>query len=354
MGPGRNVTHEWVHDCMKAAPMHDGSQSSPGSFWRPASGRSFALVVAGAAMWGTDPLFRSGLTTQLPAASIVLIEHLLPVVLVVPLAVRGIKRARASFAGRDWITLAILGLGSSALATVMFTVALTIGFAHENATTPVLLQQIQPVVAIAAAWLVLRERPRPLFGLFLIGGLVGAYLIAFKDPTGINPLEWQPALLSLGAALLWGLGTVLSRRLSSLLPFGELTALRLVVGLIAAIMIAGSRDEIAPLLSLDLPSWSALVALALVPGLFSLLVYYRGLRGTPASAATIGELSFPLTALLVGFVALHESLSASQWVGVLVLAATVTAMGTTKPHGIPTAVSVTPVHAAVREMSAEP
>jgi len=325
--------------------MRDGSQPSPSSFWRPVSGRSFALVVAGAAMWGLDPLFRSGLTTQLPAASIVLIEHLLPVILVFPLAVRGIRRARARFDVRDWITLTILGFGSSALATVLFTVALTIGFAHDNATTPVLLQQIQPLVAIAAAWLVLRERPRPLFGLFLIGGLVGAYLIAFKDPAAINPLEWQPAILSVGAALLWGLGTVLGRRLSSVVPFGELTALRLTVGLIAAFAIAGSRDEITPLLSLDLPSMSSLVALALVPGLFSLLVYYRGLRGTPASAATLGELSFPLTALLVGYVALHESLSTSQWVGVLVLAATVTALGTIKPQGTPTAVTVTPVHA---------
>lgn len=296
-------------------------------------------------MWGLDPLFRSGLTTQLPAASIVLIEHLLPVILVFPLAVRGIKRARASFNGRDWITLAILGFGSSALATVLFTVALTIGFSHDDATTPVLLQQVQPLVAIAAAWLVLRERPRPLFGLFLIGGLVGAYLVAFKNPADINPLEWQPALLSVGAALLWGLGTVLGRRLSSLVPFGELTALRLAVGLIAAFAIAGSRGDIAPLLSLDLRSWSALVALALVPGLLSLLVYYRGLRGTPASAATLGELSFPLTALLVGYLALHESLSASQWIGAIVLSVTVTAMGTTRPHGTPTAVAVTPVHA---------
>lgn len=328
--------------------MRDGSWSVSGSFWRPVSGGSFALVVAGAAMWGTDPLFRSGLTTQLPASSIVLVEHLLPTILVLPLVVRGIKRIRAGFNWRDWITLAVLGLGSSALATVLFTVALTIGFSHDNATTPVLLQQIQPLIAIAAAWLLLRERPRPLFGLFLAGGLVGAYLVAFKSPTGIDPVEWEPALLSVGAALLWGLGTVLGRRLSSLVPFGELTALRLAVGLIAAATIAGSRGEISPLLSLDATSWTALVALALVPGLLSLLVYYRGLRGTPASAATLGELSFPLTALLVGYVALHESLSASQWVGVIVLAATVTVMGTTKPQGTPVAVTVAPVHAAAQ------
>jgi len=325
--------------------MRDQQESFPGSLWRPVSGKSFALVAAGAGMWGTDPLFRSGLTTDVPAATIVLVEHLIPVILVLPLAVRGIRRARAGFTARDWITLAVLGLGSSVLATILFTVALTIGFAHHNATAPVLLQQIQPLIAIAAAYLLLRERPRPLFGLFLIAGLVGAYLTAFADPTQIGPLEWQPALLAVGAATLWGLGTVLGRRLSSSVPFGELTALRLTVGLVAALAITGSRNEIVPLLHLDLRSWAALVALALVPGLLSLLVYYRGLRGTPASAATLGELAFPLVALLVGYVALHETLSATQWIGVCLLAATVTVMGIARPQGTPTAVAVTPIQA---------
>lgn len=317
-----------------------------GSFWRPVTGGSFGLVVLGAAMWGTDPLFRSGLGGDLPASTIVLVEHLLPVAIVLPLVVRGLRRAWRTFGAREWLTLGVLGVGSSALATVLFTMSFTIAFAHHSATTPVLLQQIQPLIAIAAAWLMLRERPRPMFGLFLVAGLVGAFLVAFAHPTAIGALEWESALLAVGAASLWGLGTVLGRRLSAKVPFGELTALRLVVGLVAAATMAISRDEVWPLAHLDATAVLALIALALVPGLLSLLVYYRGLRGTPASAATLGELAFPLTALLVGFVALHDLLTASQWIGVAVLTATITVMGTTKPHGMPTAVAATPVPVA--------
>ena len=310
------------------------------TFWRPTSGRSFGLVVLGAAMWGTDPLFRSGLTTDIPASTIVLVEHLLPVAIVLPLVVRGLRRAWRTFEARDWLTLGVLGVGSSALATVLFTMSFAIAFAHHSATTPVLLQQIQPLIAIAAAWLLLRERPRLLFVPFLVAGLVGAYLVAFAHPTEIGALEWESALLAVGAATLWGLGTVLGRRLSAKVPFGELTALRLVVGLVAAAAMAISRNEVWPLAHLDAKTVLALVALALVPGLFSLLVYYRGLRGTPASAATLGELGFPLTALIIGFVALHDSLSLTQWAAAALLTATITVMGTTRPQGTPTGVQV--------------
>lgn len=314
------------------------------SFWKPVSGRHFGLVVLAAAMWGTDPLFRRGLALSLPAATIVFVDHLLPVIVIAPLVVRGLKRAVGTFTGRDWATLGVLGFGSSALATILFTMAFTYG----SPTTPVLLQKVQPLVAIAAAAILLGERARPLFGLFVIGGLAGAYLIAFADPATISAPEWQPALLSLGAAALWGLGTVLGRGLAEKVPFGELAGLRLVVGLVAATAIAVSRDEIAPLAHVDGKGVLALLCLALIPGLGSLLVYYRGLRGTPASAATIGELAFPLTTLIIGYTVFHDSLSVTQWLGVAILVATITVLGTVKPQGTPTGVEIAEPVAAAR------
>ena len=306
------------------------------TFWRPASGRSFALVVAGAALWGTDPLFRRGLALSLPAPTIVLVDHLLPVVLIVPLIVRGLRRASRALSPRDWLALIVLGCGSSALATVLFTMAFTYG----SPTTPVLLQQLQPLFAILGARLLLGERVRPRFGLYLVGGLAGAYLIAFADPGRIGAPEWIPALLTLAAAGLWGMGTVLGRELSAKLPFGELTGLRLAFGLVAATAIAVTQGDVSVLGHLSGQEALALVLLALVPGLASLLLYYRGLRGTPASAATLGELAFPLTTLIVGYLAFHDALSITQWAGVALLTVTMTIMGVTNRGGTPTGVRV--------------
>jgi drug/metabolite transporter (DMT)-like permease len=84
----------------------------------------------------------------------------------------------------------------------------------------------------------------------------------------------------------------------------------------------------------------ALVLLALVPGLLSLLVYYRGLRATPAAAATLGELAFPFTALFLDYLAFGSTLSPSQWVGLALLVTTITTMGTLRANGTPTGVEV--------------
>ncbi|MDA0162442.1 EamA family transporter [Solirubrobacter ginsenosidimutans] len=83
----------------------------------------------------------------------------------------------------------------------------------------------------------------------------------------------------------------------------------------------------------------ALIGLALVPGLIALLLYYHGLRAAPATAATIAELSFPLTALIVNAIAFGDRLSGTQLAGAALLAATVASFGIASRRG-PQAIGV--------------
>jgi drug/metabolite transporter (DMT)-like permease len=288
-------------------------------------------------MWGTDPLFRQKLALDMPAAAIVTFEQALPALLLAPLVWKGLRRARAVFNTRDWVALAVLGCGSSALATLLFTLA----FTYDRPNTPVLLQQLQPLFALAGARVILGERLQRRYGLYLLGGLAGAYFIAFPHPFSLGGVDgWAPALLSVTAAGLWGFGTVLGRRLGAKLPFTELTALRLATGLVAALIALGVTGDGSAYAHVSAKGLLALVLLALVPGLFSLLIYYRGLRATPASAATLGELAFPLTALVLDYLAFGAELSGSQWLGLAVLVATITTMGTLRANGTPTGVEV--------------
>jgi drug/metabolite transporter (DMT)-like permease len=288
-------------------------------------------------MWGTDPLFRQKLALNMPASAIVAFEQALPALLLAPFVWRGIRRARAVFDGRDWLALVVLGCGSSALATLLFTLA----FTYDRPNTPVLLQQLQPLFAVAGARVVLGERFQHRYGLYLLGGLAGAYLIAFPHPFSLGGVDgWAPALLSVTAAGLWGFGTVLGRRLGAKLPFTELTALRLATGLVAALIALGVTGDGSAYAHVSAKGLLALVLLALVPGLLSLLVYYRGLRATPAAAATLGELAFPLTALVLDYLAFGAVLSGSQWLGLGILVATITTMGALRANGTPTGVEV--------------
>ena len=312
-------------------------KSSGGSLWRRTTGGSFALVAMGAAMWGTDPVLRQGLALHMPAPAIVAVEQALPTVLLAPFVWRGIRRALRVFDLRDWLALIVLGCGSSALATLLFTVAFTYG----RPNTPVLLQQVQPLFAVAGARVLLGERLQRRYGLYLLGGLAGSYLVAFAHPFSLDGVDgWAPALLAVAAAFLWGFGTVLGRHLGAKLPFAELTALRLATGLIAALVALGVTGDGSAYSHMSAKAVLALVLLALVPGLLSLLVYYRGLRATPAAAATLGELAFPFTALFLDYLAFGATLSPSQWVGLGLLVTTITTMGTLRANGTPTGVEV--------------
>lgn len=302
---------------MALEPTHDGRTRPPG---REAGG--FLLVALSAALWGTDALFRRGLALELPAATVVFGEHLILVLLTGPLLV-GAARATRSFTRADWAALVLIGGGASATATVLFTTAFALG----DPTTPLLLQKVQPLIAIAGAWVLLGERPLRHYTVYLLAGVSGAYLLSFPDPAAVNVSALIPAALALGAAALWGMGTVLGRHLTAKVPFIQLTALRFAAGLPASavlLWVLGGAGVLADLGGSDL---LALLLLALVPGLLALLLYYRGLRGTPAAAATLAELAFPLSAVVINYFAFGTMLSATQWVGMVLLSGTITVMG---------------------------
>ncbi|CAN5473421.1 DMT family transporter [soil metagenome] len=291
-------------------------------------GWGVALVALAAALWGMDGLFRRGLALELPPATIVFWEHLILVAITFPALRRGWELARRRLNAKEWGAMVLIGAGASATATALFTAA----FRYGDPTTPLLLQKLQPVLAIIAAWLLLGERLRPRFGFFLAASLGSAWLITFADPTDVSANRVTAGLLAAGAAALWGMGTVLGRHLTARLPTNELTALRFGIGLPAAAVLA-ILDQGVSSLGIAAGDFPTLLLLALVPGLLALTIYYRGLRSTPASLATLAELAFPLSAVTINYIAFGTTLTATQWVGVIGLSAVLIVMSATVRSG---------------------
>lgn len=291
---------------------------------KPARGRDATLVVAcAAAMWGLDGLLRKPLATELDPGTVVLWEHLIALLALAPFVPRAL-RAFGRCSMRDRAAIVAIGVGASAVATALFTEAFKLATASGDFVTPVVLQKLQPIFAISLAVVILGERPRPRFALFVVPALAGAWLMAFADPFDVKIAELEPALLALAAALLWGAGTVLGRLVGVTLAPVEVTTLRFVFGLLGAIGVVWVTGAGVA------PGWGnalGLVLLALIPGLLALVLYYRALRTTPASRATIAELAFPATAAVVGVTFLGTSLTGSQWLGLTIVAASVFALG---------------------------
>jgi drug/metabolite transporter, DME family len=280
-------------------------------------------VAVAAGLWGTDALLRKPLAESTQAATIVFGEHLVLVAVLLPVIVTALPTLWR--AGPRYVAAGvIIGAGSSALATILFTEA----FVRGDPVTPVVLQKVQPLVVVLLAAAILGERPRPRFGLFLVAGLAGTWLMAFPSPFDVSLHGTEPALLALGAAGLWALGTVLGRFLTLRLAFQEVTAVRFAFGLpasLVAVLVLG-----APAFA----SWHDMVfiaLLALVTGLVALLLYYYGLQRTPASVAAIAELTFPVVAIAVGYLAFDTTLTASQFAGVALTSLVVTLLPVRAP-----------------------
>jgi drug/metabolite transporter (DMT)-like permease len=226
----------------------------------------------------------------------------------------------------QWGALLVIGWGGSAIATLLFTTAFTVG----NPTVVILLQKTQPLFAIALAGILLRERLGWTYWPCFAVAMIGAYMISFGNLSpfaALGSAELLAAALALGAAFLWGSSTVLGRLVLKDMPFYALTGARLLLAapLLAAIVaVQGSLGRLGAGFAAE-PG--RVVLLALIPGLLALLLYYRGLSGTRASYATLAELAFPATAVLLNWTFLGVGVSANQVLGFVLLWGAVFVLG---------------------------
>jgi drug/metabolite transporter (DMT)-like permease len=255
----------------------------------------------------------------------VLLEHLVLLLYSVPAVVLGWRFFRG-LGMAQWISLLVIGWGGSALATLLFTKAFAVG----NPTVVILLQKTQPLFAIVLAAVLLRERLGWAYWPCFAVAMIGAYLISFGNLDAFAALgsaELLAAALALGAALLWGSSTVLGRLVLKDMPFHALTGARLLLAAPLLVVIVVIQDAVGGLGSAFASEPGRVILLALIPGLLGLLLYYRGLTGTRASYATLAELAFPATAVVLNWTFLGVGVSANQVLGFVLLWGAVFVLG---------------------------
>ncbi len=287
---------------------------------------SVILVAVAAMLWGTDTFFRVPLLQRLSqdptlaAVQVVFSEHVVLTILVLPILWLA-RREIARLNRRQWAAIVAIGVGASALATVFFTRSFEYGQFIET----LLLQKTQPLIAILLARLWLREVLPPRSYLWFPVAILGAYFIAVPDP--LHPEKaWADfriaaAAYALAASALWGAATVFGRYALAGVRFPTLTALRFVTGMPAlgvALWVLGGAQAFTQYRATDAALY---LGIAVLPGLIPMLLYYRGLASTPASMATLAELAFPVTGVIVNvyFVSPAQTVTVIEIVGIALL-----------------------------------
>ncbi|MBA3543232.1 MAG: DMT family transporter [Chthoniobacterales bacterium] len=289
------------------------------------------LVASGAALWGTESAWRIPLNNLFDAEVIVFWEHVLILVMFLPLLFVRLKEI-PKIDGRTWGYLIFSGFAGSAVGTVFFTLALKNG----NPTVINVILNIQPVISTIGACLLFRDRLAPRFFLFAGIAILAGIFLSVDHPELIG-VSFASAGLNLGTgyalicALFWGLSTVAGRGVMTGMSLRLASSLRVVVGLFCMtliLLVMGKMHGAAlwPPAAQANPSTAigALILLASISGGIPLLIYFEGLRLTRASTAGYFEMMQTLAAVCITWGFFQAALRPHQIVAALVLMAAVT------------------------------
>ena len=170
---------------------------------------------------------------------------------------------------------------------------------------------------IIAAW-VLGERITAgkivglMLGLAGLGVLIGPDLLILKRaPAG--------ALFMLLAAVSWGLGTVLLKRITWRIPTLSNVAWQLLLSAVPVTFIAALNEPFPDLTALSDRAIIALVYLFLFPMSFCQWAYFKTVGLLPASIAAIGTLMVPVIGVYSSYLILDERVGASDVVALLLV-----------------------------------
>lgn len=294
---------------------------------RPAARNTDLLLTSLApAVWGSTYI----VTTEMLAGwhpLVVALLRALPAGLLMLLLVRQLPQ------GIWWARSALLG----ALNFSVFWVLLFVSAYRLPGGVAATVGAIQPLIVVLLSRAALGTPIRALAVLAAFGGIAGVAMLVLAPGAALDPLG---VTAGLGGAVSMAFGTVLTRRWQPPVPALTFTAWQLAAGGVLLLPVVLWLQPPVPAVSgLNLLglAWLGLVGAAL-----TYILWFRGIaRLGPTAAAPLALLS-PVAAVLLGWWALGQTLTAVQLAGMLVVVASI-AVGQVVQRGEPRARSmVTP------------
>tara|TARA_B100000073_G_scaffold161817_1_gene133787 strand:+ start:2642 stop:3544 length:903 start_codon:yes stop_codon:yes gene_type:complete len=291
----------------------------------------YLSIITAAFLWSIDAYVRQSLFLLSPLL-IITIEHGIGSIIFLPSIIKNWDKI-INVTKKGWLSILGISFLGGVLGTYFYTKAL--GYTgYIELSIVVLLQKFQPLFAISLAAIILKEKLTRRFILLSIIAVIGGYLVTF----GLNPIKlWNnnnivAAFYAILAALCWGSSTVLGKYILKNLSFSLVTALRLLLTTIFGIVIIISIKINLLYSPISSQQWQAIFLIVFTTGTLALFIYYYGLKNIPASHATIFELFWPLSAVLIDWVINEKTLSVMQLTGAIMLLGSMTILSNEKTN----------------------
>jgi drug/metabolite transporter (DMT)-like permease len=279
------------------------------------------LVVFASFLWALDTLIRYPLVEKgINPLNIVFFEHIILTLLFGLPIIANIKRI-GEFRLGDLFYFLFVGAIGSAFATVCFTES----FQYLNPSLVILLQKLQPIVAIILAAIFLKEQIQPAFLFWAAVCLFGGYLVSAPDIARFYNLVVQDfskvssdsalhGYALVGISIIgWGATTVFGKKLTIQgYSSKDIMGGRFMIGMLA--MIPFVKWNTGMFFS-DPTDYLRLVVMVLISGALAMYLYYQGLNKISAKSCAIAEMFFPFFAVIANWVFLGKQLSEVQLAG---------------------------------------
>ncbi len=279
-----------------------------------------SLVSLAATLWAIDGIVLRPYLFNLPVPLVVLIETTIVAIILTPFFYKQFSSLK-NLQYRDWIAFLGVAFFGGALGTMAITRALFF-VNYVNLSIVIFIQKLQPVFAIILAAIILKEKLTKEFTLWATLSIIGAYIITFGFNLPVLETGDKTAVASffaLIAAFSFGFSTVLSKRALRNIGFKLGTYLRFAITALIMLLVVTITNDFKSFSEISVNQFYVFLIIAFSTGGPAIFLYYYGLKKISASVATICELAFPLSAVLLEYFVHGKILTPVQWVGAIIL-----------------------------------
>ena len=274
--------------------------------------RDWLLLGLLSILWGGSFFFNGVILKQLPPLTVVFLRVAIAALILLPLL--WTYRIRLPQGVFGWLPFVAIAFFNNVLPfSLIVTAQTTIGSGLAsilNATTPLF------TVMVMAAAGDERLSARRIAG--VVVGLIGVAVLR-GDAVGVSSGQGIGILLCLGATVSYALAALLARRLlKNSPPLGTATFQMLASTAMMAI-VAASVEQPWTLPMPGMATWLAVIGLAALSTALAYIVFFQIVRRSGATNVMLVTLLIPVTAILLGYLVLGESLSVRELTGAAVI-----------------------------------
>ena len=279
-------------------------------------------IMLAALLWSLDGVFIRPKFYQLPAGLVVFLEHLLGFLVLSPFIILNWQKIK-KLSKKSWGALIWVAIFGGVIGTIMITKAFFAAIDGQvTFATVILLQKLQPVFALLLARIILKEKLNYKFYMWAGVAILSAYFLAFaKNGFNVSEINWlhNAAFFAFLAAFAFGSSTVFGKRIVNHLDFKATSALRFGLTTLLILILILLTGDINQISNLSGAQWGYLWLIVFTSGAAAIFIYYFGLKKVSASMATIAELFWPFSAVILDYVLNKNVLNGVQIIAALAL-----------------------------------